>query len=673
MQNFDLLKIQKEIEEKRLIWGHKIENSLLKKLQDSLRFSKKIFAAKNFTNLAILLVVFCGVLMQSTRDIGHDSAVYLEIASKMLAGGKYYQDFFEANFPLSFWLTLISVFFAKIVQISPIITTTFFVNFLGILSIFWTKNILESKKLRHLDFLAICFAAAFFLRPITSHFNEFFTKTSYFLIFLFPYFALQLVEKRTKFQEVFGGILAGLIFCLKPHYGLVVVAFELFQLCKTRDLKASFCLRNYLTLVVLVVYFLAIFLLQKDFLQYFQIISQTYVKAIHSRVPVILKEDIFPLILFFSLTAFLLKKNEILQKFYLLVLATILIVLLEVIGGFDQRFIIYCVFLPCMVLTLFLLIQERYFDFKKQWIWLIFTFVILQFDAKNIFSLALDICSFWFVFAVILRFRETNPKTRLSVIFYPNDFVSWLTFLFFALSAILLVFNHETAFVAWLLAALLFILLLGFYQKSVRKFSLLSAITITVIFSYVISIYLAGIFNYRGFSDAYFYKSPNYKDEKMIKIAQQNLAKKDQLVNIGYIIPATYPAMIYMKKENQLPQLQMALLFEKVTDKNQSFSKGEEYLFSRLKQRLQDKKNKLVFVEIQSLAHNSLCEISFLEYYFRDKEFREIFLKNYRFLNRITEFEGEGRKVSFYAQGSREIEDQNFNKMVSDIEVYVRK
>src|SRR5690606_11617535 len=127
--------------------------------------------------------------------------------------------------------------------------------------------------------------------------------------------------KREKFEEIICGILAGLIFCLKPNYGIVVIIFELTQLLKTRNIKASFCNRNYFTLAVLAVYFLAIYFYQKDFLQYFSIISQTYLEAAHSRIPTIIKEDVFPLVLFLSLTLFWLKKNQFLEKFYLLLLA----------------------------------------------------------------------------------------------------------------------------------------------------------------------------------------------------------------------------------------------------------------------------------------------------------------------------------------------------------------
>jgi hypothetical protein len=62
-------------------------------------------------------------------DIGQDSGLYLEIAQKIFAGKKYYNDFFEYNFPLSFLLLIIPVGFSKLLDLSPIISADYFVNF----------------------------------------------------------------------------------------------------------------------------------------------------------------------------------------------------------------------------------------------------------------------------------------------------------------------------------------------------------------------------------------------------------------------------------------------------------------------------------------------------------------------------------------------------------------
>jgi hypothetical protein len=194
------------------------------------------------------------------------------------------------------------------------------------------------------------------------------------------------------------------------------------------------------------------------------------------------------------------------------------------------------------------------------------------------------------------------------------------------------------------------------------------------VLSYVLSIYIASIFNIKAFHEIpYGYKSPNTLNEEMIKIAKTSSLEKDDVTVIGYIIPATYPAMLYINKQNKLPQLNMLVLFKKIGDDNQIFSDGEKYLFSRLKQQLQNSNNKLFYVEVGSLTRSFMCEITFLEYYLRDPEFKEIFLKNYKFLNRIISVEKGSRKAGFYKEESDQIEDQKFSRIIGDIEVYVRK
>jgi hypothetical protein len=343
-----------------------------------------------------------------------------------------------------------------------------------------------------------------------------------------------------------------------------------------------------------------------------------------------------------------------------------LIVLSELIGGYDQRFTIYSLSLTALIFSIFLLIKNNYFDFKRHAIWLILLLLVSQFDAKNIFSLALDICAFWFVFTLVLR---SKLKIKSHILFWPV--FGLLTVLTIALS-----FNQKTAFLAWLISAILFIALLYFYERDSvgRKFSLLSASAITLVLSYFISLHIAGIFNLKSFHEiAYNYKSPNSVNEQMIKIAKQFSAEKEDVTVIGYVIPATYPAMLYMNKENQLPSLQMTGLFERISAKNQNLSQGEGYLFSKLKQQLKNKNNKLVFVEVKSPLRDVQCDISFLEYYFRDVEFKKDFLENYRFLNRIITVESEDKKVSFYADESEKLSDQKFRRVKHDIEVYVRR
>lgn len=676
MLNFNPLKIQIKIEEKRLSIGFATENFLLKKLRKLQDFLVKIFSANNSAVFGIFAILALSLFAQSNRDIGHDSATYIEIAQKMLKGGIYYRDFFELNLPLSFYLTTIPVALALLLEISPIIAVTIFINLLGIGAVFLAKNILKnhnfenSKLLKNL--IIISLAAAFFLRPMSMHFNEFFTKTSYFLIFFLPYFALQIVEGKTKSREIFCGILAALIIALKPNYALLAVIIELYNLSEKRSLKSAFCLRNFSTLIALFCYLLVIFFWQKDYLENFQIISQTYLLAAFSGVEAVIKQDIFPLLFFASATAFLIFQNRFLRKFYLFPLAACLIVTSEMVGGFDQRFLIFSLALPAFTYTIYLLTKNNYFEFRKHGIFLIIILLISQFDAKNIFTLALDISSFWFVFALYFRYKNGR---NFNHVFCPNNFKNWTLFLILIGASIALIFS-KFQFYSWLFSAIIFAYFLYFQQQKYlsSKLSTISASAVFLVISYFLAIYLSAIFNFKSFHErAYNFQSPNSLNENIIKISKKHLKPEQNLVIISHLIPPAYPAQIYLKKENKLPSLQLSALYYKIDSKPRPTTLGELYIFERLKQQIKDKNNNLIFIELENNDIDLPCKIPFLEYYFRDEEFRQNFLENYRFLTSFSKYENDDKKVHFYKDDFAEISAEKSNRAQIKFEVYVRK
>ena len=688
MQSFEIFKIQNKIEEKRLILGKKIEKFFLKKLKKLQKFSYLIANSKNFTPISSCLIIALSLFIQSSRDIGHSSAYYLEVAQKMFEGGKYYQDFFSINLPLSFWLILIPVFLANILDISPIFSCVIFVNLLAILSLICFKNIVKKRLSpqwrQSFNFTIFIFSSLLFLAPATLYFNNFFTENAFFLIFLLPYFAYQLLEKPTKSQQIISAILAGLIFCLKANYLIVILLFELQKFFKKNHSDKLFLLRNGVTFAVIAIYFLAIFLFQGHYFSNFSVILQNNFNSFSSASPVIIREDIFPILLFFALAFPLLKKNFLLRQFYLLLLAAILIVILQGQGHLDQRFIIHSLALPALAVNIFYLIREGYFDLKKYWMALFAFGLIAQFDSYNIFNLLLDICSFWFVFVIIFYFKNKktySAKNKRKKIYLPDSIFalsnnnSRVIFVLLSALTILLNFYQHTFFIAWLIAAILFIYFAIFAQRTYRdnlakkRLSFFSTLIITLVFSYFISAQISAILNVTSFHQlAASYKSPNFSNEQIIKFTKKYAGKKSILI-VSNEIQDAYPALIYLNKKNHFPNSQMTSLFRRITRPNQEYLAGEKYLLESLKEQLSNKNNKLLFVK----NFTKQCQISFLEYYLRDAQFRKIFLKNYRFLNRIIATKNSQNEVSFYKNDFDQIDQKTSNKITQDIEVYVRK
>jgi len=367
----------------------------------------------------------------------------------------------------------------------------------------------------------------------------------------------------------------------------------------------------------------------------------------------------------------LISTNKTLQKFYLFPLAACAIVASEMIGEFDQRFLIYALSLPALTYTIFLLIKNKYFDFHKHGIFLLIILLISQFDAKNIFTLSLDICAFWFVF--VLYFRYKNGK-NFNHIFCPNNLQNWLIFYALTIATITLIFANQ-AFYAWLFSAIIFSYFLFFQQKNhlTSKLSTISAGTVLLVISFFIAAQLSAIFNFKSFhEDAYNFKSPNSISENIIKISK-NLSEKRDITIVSRMTLPTYPAQIYLKKENKLPSFQLEILFDKIGEKPRQTKLGEIFLFERLKQQINDKNNNLIFIEVENANAPLNCQISFLEYYLRDDDFHKIFLQNYRFLTRISQYENDEKKVNFYRDEFAQFAQEKSNKIRGEFEVYVRK
>ena len=268
---------------------------------------------------------------------------------------------------------------------------------------------------------------------------------------------------------------------------------------------------------------------------------------------------------------------------------------------------------------------------------------------------------------------KSRQKYLPKSIFSPQDFWSWLGFALIAIIVVALSFKAQTAFLSWLFSAILFAAAIDFYQKQTgdKKITLLFASALALVLSYFLALHIAAIFNLKMHQLAFNYKSPNHVNSQMIKIAKSYSAKDEEVVMIAQLIPSTYPSITYMDKQNQLAALQMPLLFKQIVKESKD-QRGASYLLSQLKEQLLDKKNKLVFVEIKNDLDYGLCQISFLEYYLRDAEFRKIFLSNYRFLNRIIDSGTEEEEVQFFGEELK-IETAPGARIRRDIEVYVRK
>ncbi len=108
-------------------------------------------------------------------------------------------------------------------------------------------------------------------------------------------------------------------------------------------------------------------------------------------------------------------------------------------------------------------------------------------------------------------------------------------------------------------------------------------------------------------------------------------------------------------------------------------------IFVNFKQIIAAENNKIIFINTNATDtanYGSSCKIGLLEYYFSDKNFRENFLRNYRFVGRISkdlQIKKDPTSEFFLTKSSldelsKEWQEVMLNKgrMVFDFEVYLR-
>ncbi len=684
MVQFDPLEIQHKIEEKRLILGKKFEDFLLKKLAIIDNFFARLFSSRNCAAIGCIVIFLISIFVRSNRDIGQDTGLYLEVARKILNGGKYYQDFFENNLPLSYYFTMIPLVLAKIFAVSPIIFLEIFVNFIGIFTIYFSAKIFSrssiSKDRTVFNLIILSFAVGFFLRIFTLQFNDFGTKSTYFLALAFPYLAYQFLREfeLKKSDQIFIGLIAGLLFCLKPHYGILAIAFEV---RKKLNGWRIFSLRNYITFFIIISYVIFLFLRFPDYIQAIPAFASIYFdpKYFYPFFP--LKEDIYPLLLLILPCLFLRKKFEFLAPFFFASLIYCPIVASELTGVYDQRVLLYSLSLPLVSLLILALIRDQQINWRRDFVTLLLILLIPQFDNSFFTTTAFNICVFWWIFVIamsqkwnkVLNQKALKECNFLRHIFLPREPLSWFCFIVLVVISIKLSSNRTINNMAWGFCAIIFILMINFYHDlhrkfiSQKKFSLLLASTIFIVISYFVSLQSAAIFNDHD------YKSPNSINEKIEEIIRNSLAEDENYIMISGRILENYPVRNYVEKMNPLPSSELQMLYNRIDNRDQ-ISGVSAYLFSRLKQQMLDSKNKLLFIEAKGLPSFDRCRITFLEYYLRDAEFRKIFFTNYAFSNRIIRIKMAERKVKFFSD--KQIKSYSINAgdtVVHDVEAYVRK
>lgn len=218
----------------------------------------------------LVSIFILGIIFQSHLVMCCDAAWLIHAARELLAGGTYFNNFFEVNPPMAIYIYIPVIFIAKITQLSLLLSFYVYIFSLAIVSFmfcnFLINKILPSSPWIMRNGLKIGIALSYVILPI----HAFGQREHIMTLLIMPYvFSLQLEINDTPistWQKILSGLMAGIGFCIKPFFLVAFVACELYFIVRKRSLTKIFRTENLLVGLISFAYFASIFILTPDYI-----------------------------------------------------------------------------------------------------------------------------------------------------------------------------------------------------------------------------------------------------------------------------------------------------------------------------------------------------------------------------------------------------------------------
>lgn len=376
---FDILEIQRFIEEKRLFYGQILEKSaltFLKRLANYFtRFFLDFFSSKKSIFISCSIIIIASFFLRLNSDFGVRSAYLLD--QTRLSESFHF-------FPLNHFFASLIVFISSKFNLDLRIASELIINLTGIFSLIICYKILFTKKnefitrsalyLRHSLLLAAC--TSFFFRIYLIQFNEYLTFSGIFLALIWPIICICVKKDR------FSYIIISLVFI-----GLAAFLNPIFLI------ESNLYNKNY-----------------------FQIIRSDFLLSI----------------LFFSFTFSYLKTNNLLKTLILLSALSALFAGFEI--NYEFRSLFFAFILPAVFYTVFLMIRDDKLQLKKNWLWISILIICAQFDIANFTALTLNLSALWLFFlGKEIWFNKNNSDYSFTKILTLAILISYFVTIIFAM------------------------------------------------------------------------------------------------------------------------------------------------------------------------------------------------------------------------------------------------
>ncbi len=676
----------------------------------------RIVSSKKFLLICCSAVFLLSIFLRSLANIGPDTGVYIDLGREIARGGKYYYNFFESNFPLSFYIYALEYHLSVWSGISPILMSEIFINILALGSICYSAQILKRTTIydnrAHYNLIIISYFIGFFIRADALELSEFGTKSSFLMICFFPYlsYSFERTQKFTKNDLIQRGLLMGIIPCFKPHYIFLIVFIELYKFWKNRQtrgiVKFIFEIDKLVMLLIGVTY---LFLMLKLTPEFFEFIVPMWPKVYiaYDDLSVFIKNALVSLgstimihcLIFIAFARLKFTEND--RILFLVFCSVSLLIILENIGSIDQTGILYALYLTFFVKITYDLILSGKYRFRDNKFFMI-TLLAWPLSDMSILPKAIisagGFINVWWLITLVYPFifcynLRKSDKAAFSIFksrYLTKCKIGAAIFIY----GILLIIQICTiryigvwGFLVTNIATLFFVLFFfeKFYAKFTNTFSTFAVFAITLSMSCLIYNYLYPLSKAMFDRENLYRKSEDHIKHYVMKYAPK---KHETFLVFSTMIPDQFPIMNYLEKENyHLGNVASVISVHGFLGSGNFYpvSKDKDkvltlsYLFEDIKKQMKNQNVKLlIFNQIFSDIERDKCFVGFLEYYFYDPEFRKIFFENFRFENRILtskKIKHPFRKINILSKNKDRFADlEPSNELISsDLEVYVRK
>lgn len=214
-----------------------------------------------YSFILLSLIYFIGIFLQSQLLLNHDVAWFLDAATRLMAGGHYYQNFFENNPPLILYLSIPPVLLHTYLGIHLIISLRLYIFLIG------SASLVLCAKLSSSRLFLLTLASLFFIAPL----YDFGQREHLAFLLTTPYFLLVIARLKSqplpRHLTLMVGLLASIGFALKPFFLIPLLYVESYYCWQQKTIWGWLRSEAVTILIFLLSYFFFILYFHPDYVQ----------------------------------------------------------------------------------------------------------------------------------------------------------------------------------------------------------------------------------------------------------------------------------------------------------------------------------------------------------------------------------------------------------------------